>query len=367
MKIAYVNFWDVFVEDGVVKKLRLQSGHWRAAGHHVELFCLTPKPPEPASPVLEGEIFTFDGGRQRFTATRALASAVRDFAADVLYLRYDVFLPPILRALAERPMVVELNSRPDEFALRPLLPRTYERWNRRRILSCADGVVCDSHELADDPTVERLGKPVVVIGNGIDVAAFPVTPPPASERPRGVFLGTPGQPWQGIDKLRLLATLLPEFDFDVVGPAPAELGGPAPPNLRMHGFLTRERYEAIVTTADFGIGSLAQYRKRQNELAPLKVREYLAYGLPVLIAHKDPDLTNEPHWFVLELPNHDRNVADGAEAVRAWVSSIKGSRVGREEADRLVGAEPKEAERLRLMRRVAAGEARVEERAVAPG
>jgi len=44
-----------------------------------------------------------------------------------------------------------------------------------------------------------------------------------------------------------------------------------------------------VKRADVAIGALATYRKGMKETSTLKVREYLAYGLPVILDHHDPD------------------------------------------------------------------------------
>jgi hypothetical protein len=74
-----------------------------------------------------------------------------------------------------------------------------------------------------------------------------------------------------------------------------------------------------------------------------------------VLAHEDPDLTAEPHWFVLELPNTESNVTDGIDDVRRWVGTVVGRRVPRETAEALVGAETREAARLQFMERIAAG------------
>jgi hypothetical protein len=229
----------------------------------------------------------------------------------------------------------------------------YDRFSRRRLLSEADGFVCVAHELAESPWLVALGRPATVVGNSLDVGRFPHAPPVRNERPRGVFLGAPGLAWHGVDKIRLLAERMPEFDFDVVGPSADDLGGPVPANLVLHGFLERERYEPIVLNADFAIGTLALHRQTINETAPLKLREYLAYGLPMILAHDDPDLTSSPQWFVLKLPNQESNIEDSIQEIRAWVRDIVGRRIARDIAERLVSTSAKEPARLAFMERVA--------------
>jgi Glycosyl transferase 4-like domain len=355
MKIAYVCFWDAYVQDGVAKKITGQVEQWRAAGHTVEVLCLTPRPAESREPWLTSSTFDFSNLVQRLTATRRLAAAVRAFAPEVVYIRYDLFLPPLWSALDQPTVVMELNESVKEYALRNARARAYSHWSRDQLLRRVDGFVSVASANVEDPVLERLGRPVVVLGNSIDVGAFPVLPAPDNARPRGIFLGGAGLPWHGVDKVRLLAESLPEMDFDIVGPSAADVGGPAPANLSIHGFLPRSEYEPIIARADFAIGTLALHRQDVEGASPLKLREYMAYGLPVVLAHEDPDLTAEPHWFVLELPNTESNVADGINDVRRWVGTVVGRRVPREIAEALVGAEVKEAARLEFMERIAAG------------
>ena len=352
MRIAYICYWDAYRLDGVAKKILTQTRQWSAAGHHVQIFCLTPRPELASDPVLTQTTFSFTGVASRLIATGRLAAAVRSFAPDVIYLRYDLFLPPLWRLLAAHPLAVELNEQPEEYTLRRAQARLYDRWSRRQILRRADGFICVADELAQSAWLRQLGRPASVIGNSIDLDAFPEVAAPQNVRPRAVFLGGPGLAWHGVDKIRVLAEHLPEIDFDVVGPSADDLGGPAPANLVMHGFLGREQYDPIVRRADVAVGTLALHRQGIDETAPLKLREYLAYGLPVVLAHKDPDLTREPHWFVLELPNRESNVEESSEDVRSWIAAVKGRRVSRATAEALVGARAKEAERLELLERI---------------
>ena len=352
MRIAYVCFWDAYVHDGVAKKIEGQAAHWRGAGHEVEVFCLTPRPREAATPALAATTFSFSSLPRRLEATRRLAVAVRKFKPDVIYLRNDLFLPPLWPALRAHPVVIEMNGSPQEYVLRRARARAYYRWSRDQLLRTVNGIVCVASELADNPLLVALHQPTIVIGNGIDLDGFSVLPPPDNARPRGVFLGGPGLRWHGVDKILLLAEQLEEMDFDLVGPSASELEGSVPPNVTVHGFLGREQYEQVLRRADFAIGTLALHRTNLHEATPLKLREYLAFGLPVILAHKDPDLTSEPAWFVLELPNTESNVLDHVPEVRTWVQSILGRRVPRETAETLVGSRAKETARLAFMSRI---------------
>jgi hypothetical protein len=56
------------------------------------------------------------------------------------------------------------------------------------------------------------------------------------------------------------------------------------------GYLQNTEREVYFQNAHIGLGSFALYRKKLNEASTLKVREYLASGLPVCIGHKDTDI-----------------------------------------------------------------------------
>jgi hypothetical protein len=66
-----------------------------------------------------------------------------------------------------------------------------------------------------------------------------------------------------------------------------------------------------------------------NEACPLKVREYLAYGLPIIIGYSDTDFLERPD-FILTLPNHENNVNESLSEIEKFVLKWKGKRVPRD-------------------------------------
>ncbi|RZI85367.1 MAG: hypothetical protein EOP38_05120 [Rubrivivax sp.] len=58
----------------------------------------------------------------------------------------------------------------------------------------------------------------------------------------------------------------------------------------IHGNLSPSEYVPILTRCDVGIGSLAMFRENLTQGATLKVREYLALGLPVYSGHVDTSI-----------------------------------------------------------------------------
>jgi glycosyltransferase involved in cell wall biosynthesis len=353
MRIASVCYWNAFRDDGIAAKIRQQASLWRAAGHDVEILCLSRAPAQPAEPVLGDRVFTFGSRWERLAAGRALTRAVLAFEPAVVYLRYDLFPPTVFRLFRRAAVVVEVQTN-DLVEYRQTARSLYNRLNRRVVLGRAAGIVSVSRELARSPAVARFSKLTAVIANGALPEDFDPLPPADNERARLAFLGGQRFRWYGIDKIRELAALLPEFDFDLIGPDPARLRQPLPANVIAHGFLPRDAYEAILARADVGIGTLALHRIGMDEASPLKVREYLLYGLPVVIGYEDTDLVGEDLWFVLRLPNIETNVVDNVSRIKSFVEETKGRRVPRELIDARLDARGKEADRLAFLRKVLA-------------
>jgi glycosyltransferase involved in cell wall biosynthesis len=346
MRIAYVCYWNVYRLDGVARKITTQVEHWRRAGHEAEVFALTParggEQRWPAHP------FPFRGPAGRVLAATRLLGALRRFRPDVVYLRYELLPPPLHLLTRLHSTVVELNS--DEHAeyrlraRRQRLADRYGRWNWRTLFRSAAGVVSVTEELVR--LVEPYGRPTVVIANGIELAEIEPLPPSTSTRPTLVFSGTPGQAWHGVDKLVALAEAAPELDVILLGLEPRPS---LPPNLEAHRYLAREEYEPLFRRADAALGTAALHRKGMNEACALKVREYLAYGLPVVLPYEDTDLVGLDDWFLLRVPNEERNLVDHAGEIVAFVRGVHGRRVPREAVGERIGAEAKERRRLAFL------------------
>jgi hypothetical protein len=352
MRIAYVCYVEAYRDDGVLRKIRSQVGHWRAAGHAVDLLCLSRA--AAGAPAIEASVFPFGSPVERVGATLALARAAARLRPDVVYLRYDMFLPPPLRLVRRIPTVIEVNTDDQaELALRSRGAAAYNRVNRTLLLRSAAGIVCVTHELAESPGIARFGRPVAVVANGVEPPPA-VLPPPAGDGPaRAAFIGTPGLAWHGFDKLLWLARERPDLAFDLIGPTAADLGGGLPANVTAHGFLGREDYQQVLARADVAFGTLALDRKRMHEACPLKVRECLLYGLPMILGYRDTDFVDERPWFLLELPAREDNVRAHVGEIGAFVERVRGRRVARDEVEGRLSAEAKERQRLAFLERVA--------------
>jgi Glycosyltransferase Family 4 len=370
LRIAYICYVKAFVRQGVNDKIATQVSWWERAGHDARLLCLSRGPATRAlTPLLPGTLFTFRTAGERVRATLALAKTARRLAPDIVYLRYDRFVPPLPPFLWPLPVVVEINTDDRfEFALYGRAGWLYNELNREATLRAAAGLVCVTHELARSRAFSRYGKPTTVISNGADPAITSTVPPANTARQEAVMLigALPIGPWMGTDKVITLARALPDLTVHLVGVDSVDALGPIaggtsrlPPNICLHGALPRSEYRRLLARADFGIGPMAVHRKGRSEDSPLKTREYLLHGLPVLTAYDDTDFLGEEPWFLLRLPNSEDNVATSLPAIRAWTASVRGRRVPREAVVARLSYEGKERARLAFLSRLARGAGRI--------
>lgn len=86
--------------------------------------------------------------------------------------------------------------------------------------------------------------------------------------------------------------------------------------LQICGYLSGAQYESFLASCDAGIASLALHRKNLHEASTLKVRQYLAMGLPVFSNHFDSSFPkNFPFYINFDLPCLD-NVLNTCQSLK---------------------------------------------------
>jgi hypothetical protein len=354
VKIAYIVHFRGGTETGIFHKVARQSDTWSRSGHEVGLFVTT----DPASaadwkslPQAVSVSGGSSGARSLLLGRERLAQRVLRWRPDVVYARHTLVYPGLLRVARRFPLVIEINS-DDVAEFRGVSPRRYRfaRMTRGLLLGRAAGLVFVTRELAANPCFTRFRKPGVVIANGIPLDQVEALPPADNALPRLIFLGHPHTPWHGLDQLELLASGFPEWQFEVVGPDGTELSR-THTNVRTHGVMTPAEFAPLMAEADVAIGSLGLYRNHMNEASPIKVREYLAYGLPVIVGCRDTDFPDGAP-FMLTVPNRPGGVTERLPAIEAFVSSWIGRRVPRGLVAGIDSA-AKERQRLAFIERLA--------------
>jgi len=126
---------------------------------------------------------------------------------------------------------------------------------------------------------------------------------------------------------------------------------PPPANLHLHGPLLRSSYEPLLASCTAAIGSLALFRNGMEEACSLKVREYLALGLPVIGGYEDSDIPSDAEYF-LRLSNNSKPLIPERDRIAAFVDSWRSRRVPHSAIAHL-DVSVKEAQRLAFMEKIA--------------
>lgn len=348
MKIAVLLHWNEGETSGVFKKTVSQVRLWESLGASVSLHVISRKTLlDEWRQNLQNTtvtLYPYHSGIERLRAWQTAAKAIQSQSPDIVYHRYDLWMPPLRILGHNMPLILEINTNDlTEYLRTSFLRGLYNCFTRTFLLRKAAGLVFVTHELSKLPYFARYRKPSCVISNGIALDDYRTLPAPNNPEPRLFFIGTDGQPWHGVDKIIRMAQLFPKWHFDIVGIEPERFKY-SPPNVYIYGPLNRQTYELLLAKADVAVGTLALHRKRMNEACPLKTREYLAYGLPVIVGYKDTDFM-EGVPFILELPNREDNIEQSTTLIKEWVLTWKGKRVPREAVVN-IDIKAKEASRL---------------------
>lgn len=244
--------------------------------------------PRPASDLISS-IF------ERFKFYKWLAAEAKRF--DLILLRYDpASLPQFLFLLSSHRHKVYLVHHAKELdeirldrGLKKHLKLSIESFLGRHAIRLAAGTIGVTREIIDHEVLRSNLVAVrqgLLYPNGIDLEAIKVVSDLRSDIPELIFVASSFTPWQGLDKLiSILKGSQREFVVHVIGQTDQAFTDD--PRFRFYGPLSKEEILKISQRCWVGISSLALERQGLTEACALKVREYLASGLPVYGGYKE--------------------------------------------------------------------------------
>jgi len=308
MTIVYLIDYNPHDNNGVIQKIKQQSLQWSQKGHTVYFVSTkTMSIYDHDEKVLyRQKAMHLNFGRVG-TAIKLLYSAYHMKALmgkiefDIIYMRYRPYMLFFQKVLRQHKVIMEINSDDTlEYRTHSKLKHWYNRYTREVFLKDMDAFVSVSHELKE--RFLYLNKPIEVIANGIDVRSCDVAEAVDNEQPTLVFVGSPGQSWHGMEKIIKMAEYFKDYRFHIIGTEGEEMD-----NIRYFGYLSQEKVIQTIKQGDVGIGTLSLYQTGLQEASPLKTRQYLACGVPLIYAYKDTDL-DEKATFALRLENVEHNM-----------------------------------------------------------
>ena len=144
---------------------------------------------------------------------------------------------------------------------------------------------------------------------------------------------------------------MPDIQIDVIGYDRLPRYQSLPTNITFHGYMSSNHYQILLANSDVAVSSLAFHRVGMQEQSPLKSREYLAYGLPMVVPYIDTDLNDLKCDFLLNIPNREDNIQTHAEVIRDFAYRMRGRRVDRQMI-MPIDQTRKETERLRFFEEI---------------
>jgi len=107
--------------------------------------------------------------------------------------------------------------------------------------------------------------------------------------PELLFIASSFAPWHGLDLLlKSIKNNKSDFVLHLVGNVPDEFSEDINDSrIVQHGIVNPSKIKELTTTAWLGLSSFAHFRLKMKQASTLKVREYLAYGLPVYATYEE--------------------------------------------------------------------------------
>lgn len=209
---------------------------------------------------------------------------------------------------------------------------TYDYLNEKylapKLLRKIPAIICVTDELSayQKKRIHSDFPKIVTITNGIKVSGYDLAPAVKSPQKLAMLMliGVDA-PWHGLDKItKAIKVSSEDVELYVVGDV---IKNSSDSRIIFTGQLNNKQISELIINKMIccGIGTLALERKGLHEAAPLKVREYMARGLPVVYSYEDTDIDKNQDFrdtFCVKLSYkaEELNMGEIVEKLRKIVS-----------------------------------------------
>ncbi len=315
-KIVYVISWKFSENDGVTRKTFEQLGEW-AKSFDVLLIWLQNgigMPDLTNFTIPEGLTVSIHNVRTNPIGYLTIINKIRSFRPNFVYTRYPFFHPLIYLISARFAPLFEINSlekkemfinlqKNKSISFRSIY--NVVMFTRNYFLSRAKGIFFVTAELKDHQDYTDF-KNRFFIPNSLSSKHFKnIKTVSYSEDLNLLFIGTKGHCWHGIEKIEAVAKRTPDFKYHIVGAT-----GENTLNVTYYGEQNKNQIKAMMENMHICIGSLSLDVLGLKQGSPLKVREYIAAGFPIVIGYDDAAFIDEVPGWVFKGDFNNLNIDD---------------------------------------------------------
>ena len=250
----------------------------------------------------------------------SVIKAIKTHKYDVVYFRYapiGLTGKRMIKLLSQKAkIVVEIPTfPPNQEKQKTFLRRLYMRYSNHFWKKSARYI--DLFTGIGEQSESFLNRPLLNIDNGVDVELIPLRKKRSDGKMHLLAVASMSK-WQGYDRLIKGLSLWKDeradkYIIDLVGDdfdgslnRWKELAKECniEKQVCFHGKKVGAELTALFEVATIGIGSLSLFWKGINNSSILKIREYMARGLPFVYASNDPHIPQDAKWC-LRVPNDD--------------------------------------------------------------
>jgi len=256
---------------------------------------------------------------------REAQSLVKTYKPDLLLMRYSttrLILPFNPKKYNDKLIFVsEHQTKEIEEMKSNIIDRMFiplEILKSKIFFKNVEGIIGVTKEIAEYE-IKRARKniPYFVLTNGINVDSYPLKSyiPFSGKELNILFVASNTSRWHGLD--RLLQGLynyrgIVNIKLNVVGEVTKDILEMSSSlglrnNVVFHGIKLGKELDELYDISHIAIGSLGIHRKGLKYASTLKVREYMARGIPFIISHIDEDIDND-FPFCLRVPDNDEPI-----------------------------------------------------------